>query len=142
MVTLSLGPGVLGAGLLAECLKHCGEGSRGLRRELAVELRSASPVPGKPDPAVGEVVIAVAVGLGGLALHFLGEAGQVGQVSSGRGGVEQDYIGVLTVLLRQPVGPLADLARPRHRNGAGRQFAVHGRVSREAPRPADRDGSR
>ena len=135
VVPLLLGAGVFGAGRGGQRVQHGGDGLGALGRQVAVQDPGTLERGDQPHRPVIEHLAGVLVGgCGpGLLVDLPEQPGQVLQAHAGQGRRDEFVVREVTLVLRQPVRPLAH--DPGHRLGQvpGRQRRED---QRDAPPPA------
>ena len=143
MVALLGGPQVLRPPALAEGVDDGGEGGGALGGQVAPDM--PGPVEGGvedqvavAEPAPGRVLLRVGLLRPPGLVGGLGQEVQVVQVRPGRGGLDQDLVGLgLELVVVDPAGPRGDLPRPRDRDGPGGGGGVQVGVAGQQAHVAD-----
>ena len=140
MAALRTGAGILRPGLPAQRLQHRGQGGGTPRGQVSLGTASATegdpqPEPPVPEPVLGRVDAAITAA---PLIHLPGQAAERGQARAAPGRRDQDFIGVAEVLRRQPVGPVAQVPRPRGGQIPGGQRPGDRRMGRQSPSLAHR----
>ena len=133
---LPLGPGILGAGLLAERLQHRLHGGGAFRGQVPADhARAAERGRGLHVPVVEPVLIAVRPRRAPLLQRDAGDHPQVIQRRPGLSGLHQDRDRLRAQLRRELPGPLGDRQRLRLGDIRVREGGGHGGVAAQQPHP-------
>ncbi len=107
MVALAVGAVVVGAAGGGQRVQHRGQDRGALRAQIPGHHPGAAERGLQPDRPVLEPR-PVFIRRAGLGVHLRGQLGQVPQAQPARRGPDQDRVGGVAAVLREPAGPAAD----------------------------------
>jgi hypothetical protein len=137
VIPLLLGPVIFGVGRGGQRVQHRCDGLSALGRQVAVQDAGALERGDQPHGPVVEDLAGVLVGgCGpGLLVDLPVQLGQVLQAHAGQGRRDEFVVREIALVLREPVGPLAQDPGHRLRQVPGRQRRQNPRVVSGPPHP-------